>query len=43
MKMKKWRGADINQIFKEAIVKLRSEEENRFQGKRIACAKFPWL
>lgn len=41
--MKKWREADVNQIFKEEIVKLRREEEKRFQGKRIACAKFPWL
>lgn len=29
MKMQKWRGTDISQIFKQAVIKLREESKNK--------------
>ena len=29
MKMKEWRGTDVSQTFKQAIIKLREESKNK--------------
>ena len=41
MKVKKWRGADVNQIFKKTIIKLRSEQEKRVPRKENSLCKVP--